>query len=90
MMRLIRYSGQFKKDAKLMGKRGHEMKKLRLVIERLVNEEELEARFKDHPLQGEYAGARDCHISPDWIMIYAIVGNELRLIRTGAHSDLFK
>ena len=88
-MRIIRYSGQFKKDARLVGKRGNEMKKLRLVIERLVNEEELEARHKDHPLQGEYTGARDCHISPHWILIYAIVGDELRLIR-GAHSDLFK
>jgi mRNA interferase YafQ len=89
-MRLIRYSGRFKKDAKLMGKSGNEMKKLRAVIARLVNEEELEARYKDHPLQGEYAGTRDCHISPDRILIYAIVGNEVRLIRTGAHSDLFK
>ncbi len=89
-MRTIRYSGQFKKDAKLMNKRGIEMKKLRRVIEKLVNEEELEVRAKDHPLQGEYAGARDCHIGPDWILIYAIVGDELRLIRTGTHSDLFQ
>jgi mRNA interferase YafQ len=89
-MRTIRYSGQFKKDANLMGKRGNGMKKLRLVIEKLVNEEELERHTKDHPLQGEYAGARDCHIGPDWILIYAIVGDELRLIRTGTHSDLFK
>ena len=89
-MRTIRYSGQFKKDAKLMVKRGHEMKKLRAVIENLVNEDEPEARYKDHPLQGKYSGARDCHISPDWILIYAIAGSELRLIRTGAHSDLFK
>jgi mRNA interferase YafQ len=89
-MRVVRYLGQFKKDAKLMGRRGYEMKKLRAVIEKLVNEEELEARTKDHPLQGEYAGGRDCHIGPDWILIYAIVGDELRLIRTGTHSDLFK
>jgi len=51
-MRAIRYSGRFKKDAKLMGKRGNELKKLRAVIERLVNEEELEARYKDNPLAG--------------------------------------
>ena len=89
-MRAVRYSGQFKKDAKLMAKRGHEMKKLRTVIEQLVNEEELEARYKDHPLQGKFAGARDCHLTPDWILIYAIVHNELRLIRTGTHSDVFK
>jgi len=73
-----------------MGKRGSEMKKLRTLIEKLVNEEELEARYQDHPLQGKYAGARDCHVGPDWILIYAIVGDEVRLIRTGTHSDLFK
>jgi len=89
-MRSIRYLGQFKKDYKRMEKRGGDVKELRAVIEKLVNEEELEARYKDHPLQGEYAGACDCHISPDWILIYAIVGDELRLIRTGTHSDLFK
>jgi mRNA interferase YafQ len=89
-MRTIRYLGQFKKDFKRMEKRGGEIKRLRIVIEKLVNAEELEARYKDHPLQGEYAGARDCHISPDWVLIYAIVENELRLIRTGTHADLFK
>jgi len=73
-----------------MEKRGNEIKKLRAVIEKLVNAEELEARYKDHPLQGNYAGARDCHIRPDWVLIYAIVENELRLIRTGTHADLFK
>ena len=73
-----------------MGKRGYEMKKLRAVIEKLVNEEELEPRYKDHPLQGKYADARDCHVSSDWILVYAIVENELRLIRTGTHSDLFQ
>lgn len=88
-MRIIRYTGQFKKDAKLVSKRGYPIDKLRLVIEKLVNEMELEARYKDHPLQGKYAGARDCHVAPDWILIYAIVGEELRLIRTGTHADLF-
>jgi mRNA interferase YafQ len=89
-MRSIRYLAKFKQDYKRVEKRGNDLKKLRLVIEKLVNEQELEARCKDHPLQGKYAGARDCHISPDWILIYAIVENELRLIRTGTHSDLFK
>lgn len=88
-MRSIRYLGRFKKDFKRIEKRGSDVKKLRAVIQKLVNEEELEARYKDHPLQGKYTGARDCHISPDWILIYAIVDNELRLIRTGAHADLF-
>jgi mRNA interferase YafQ len=89
-MRTIHYLGQFKKDAKLLVKRGYELNKLRAVIEKLVNEEDLETRHKDHPLHGKFEGARDCHIASDWVLIYAIVGNELRLIRTGTHSDLFK
>jgi mRNA interferase YafQ len=89
-MRLVRYTGQFKKDYKRMQKRGSDMKKLRAVIEKLANEEELEAHYKDHPLQGQFASARDCHLTPDWILIYAIVQNELRLIRMGSHSDLFR
>ena len=89
-MRTIRYSGKFKQDVRRLKKRGNDLKKLRVVIEQLVNAEELAARYQDHPLQGNYAGARDCHISPDWVLIYAIVENELRLIRTGTHSDLFK
>ncbi len=89
-MRTIRYLGKFKQDFKRMEKRGNDLKKLRVLIEKLVNAEELETRYKDHPLQGEFAGARDCHISPDWVLIYAVVENELRLIRTGTHADLFK
>lgn len=89
-MRTILYSGQFKKDFKRMEKRGNDVEKLRVVIKKLINEEELDARHKDHPLQGNFVGARDCHISPNWVLIYAIIDSELRLIRTGTHSDLFK
>lgn len=88
-MRTLRYTAQFKKDFKRMGKRGVDMKKLHAVIEKLVNEEELDARYKDHSLQGKFAEARDCHVNPDWILIYALVDKEVRLIRTGTHSDLF-
>lgn len=90
MMRTIRYTRLFKKDAKTASKRGYATNKLRLVIEKLVNEEELETRHKDHLLQGKFAGARDCRIAPDWILIYAVAGDELRLIRTGTHTDLFQ
>jgi mRNA interferase YafQ len=89
-MRTVRYLGQFKKDFKRMEKRDSDMKKLRLVIEKLARQEELETQYRDQPLQGKFAGARDCHISPDWVLIYAIVENELRLIRTGTHTDVFK
>lgn len=88
-MRTLRFASQFKKDFKRMRKRGADIKKLHAVIEKLANEEELDARYKDHPLQGKFAAAHDRHISPDWILIYVIAGNELRLIRTGTHADLF-
>jgi mRNA interferase YafQ len=88
-MRSLRYASQFKKDFKRMRKRGADLKKLQELIEKLANGEDLDARYKDHPLQGKFSEAHDCHISPDWILIYAIVDNELRLIRTGTHSDLF-
>jgi len=89
-MRLVRYSGQFKKDYRRMEKGGGDIKKLRAVTEKLVNEEQLEAHYRDHSLQGQFARARDCHLTPDWMLIYAIVHNELRLIRIDTHSDLFK
>ena len=88
-MRLVRYTARFRQDYKRMQKRGNDMQRLRTVIQKLADKEPLEPRYRDHPLIGRHAGARDCHISPDWILIYATVGNELRLIRTGSHSDLF-
>ena len=88
-MRTIRYTSQFQKDFKRMGKRGVDMKKLHAVIDKLVDGEELDDRYKDHSLQGRFVEARDCHLGPDWILIYAIAGGEVRLIRSGTHSDLF-
>ncbi len=73
-----------------MQKRGYDMAKLRQVLEQLVSSETHAEQYKDHPLRGSHAGARDCHIEPDWVLIYAIVGEGLRLLRTGAHTDLFK
>jgi mRNA interferase YafQ len=67
------------------------MEKLKAVIILLMNGKSLEARHKDHPLKGNYAGFRDCHITPDWLLIYRLIGNdELELARTGSHADLFK
>jgi len=85
-----RYAPSFKKDYKRLQKRGYDMEKLRRVMKCLISGEPLEERLKDHPLRGKYAGARDCHIEPDWVLIYAIVDDELRLLRTGTHTDLFK
>ena len=85
----LRYTASFKKDYKRLQKRGYDMAKLRQVLEHLVSDETRE-QYQDHPLRVSYAGARDCHVEPDWVLIYAIVGEELRLLRTGTHADLFK
>jgi len=90
MMRTIIYTNQFKKDFKLIQKQNKDLRKLKTVIAKLAAGEVLEEKFKDHALQGNYAGTRDCHINPDWLLIYAIVGNELRLVRTGSHAELFE
>jgi len=66
------------------------MAKLRAVIELLVAGVPLPEKYRDHALRGNYKGARDCHISPDWLLIYAVVEDELRLIRTGSHTELFE
>ncbi|MEI7849217.1 MAG: type II toxin-antitoxin system YafQ family toxin [Chloroflexota bacterium] len=89
-VRTINYTNQFKKDFKLIQKQNKDLDKIKTVIAKLAADEILDEKFKDHALQGNYAGTRDCHINPDWLLIYAIVGNELRLIRTGSHAELFE
>ena len=80
---------QFKKDVKRMRKRGKDLKKVKAVIDLLVAEEPLPAKNRDHKLGGNWIGRRDCHIEPDWILIYKLTEDELLLERTGTHSDLF-
>jgi mRNA interferase YafQ len=74
---------------KLARKRGKDMAKLREVILLLLEENPLPARFKDHPLSGEWKLYRDCHIEPDWLLLFKIDEDDLHLVRTGTHSDLF-
>ena len=83
-------SNQFKKDLKLAKKRGYRIDKLREVVRKLANGEELEAKYRDHVMIGDYIGFRECHIEPDWLLVYRIQENvlELYLFRTGTHSDL--
>ena len=66
------------------------MGKLRAVLASLIRQEPLTARSLDHPLRGIWKGYREAHIEPDWLLIYRVAGNELRLVRTGSHADLFK
>lgn len=87
----IRYSSQFKKDFKAIVKRGYDVKLLEEVVNLLVQEKSLPQKYLDHPLAGNYAGHRECHIVPDWLLIYKIESDilTLSLTRTGTHSDLF-
>ena len=83
---------QFKKDVKLAQKRGQDLSKLKEVIEILADGIPLDKKFRDHELKGEYAGKRECHIEPDWLLVYRVDGDRLilYLFRTGTHSDLFE
>lgn len=92
MMCSIQFTNQFKKDLKLAKKQGKDLDKLFEVINILANGEKLDIKFKDHDLSGSYKGTRECHIEPDWLLIYEIVNNTLILMlyRLGTHSELFK
>lgn len=84
-------SSHFRKDLKLAQKRGFDLKKLSSVVDRLASGESLPEKNRDHALTGQYLGFRECHIEPDWLLVYRIDGEELELFlfRTGTHSDLF-
>ena len=84
------YTGRFKKDFKLAIKSNKDENKLLDIVSRLLKSEPLPAKCKDHPLSGKWGGRRDCHIEPDWILIYCVRDDDLILERTGSHSDLFK
>lgn len=88
-MKTILRISRFDKDIKKMKKRGKSFDVFKKVIEDLAQDIPLEAKFKDHKLIGDYVGARDCHIEPDWVLIYENHKDELVLIRTGSHADLF-
>jgi mRNA interferase YafQ len=89
-MKAIFQTSQFKMDFKRIKKRGRDLNKLKEVVSAIANSEALEERHRDHALSGNWAGSRDCHIEPDWILIYRVDGEFLFLERTGSHSDLFR
>ena len=91
MMYKIRPTSRFQKDLKRLRKRGYDMDLLTGVLKQLAAGQALAPSYRDHPLVGDYSGCRECHISPDWLLIYEIDGGELflYLTRTGTHSDLF-
>lgn len=85
-------SNRFKKDLKKAIKRNLDISLLDEVITKLANHKKLEKKYKDHDLKGEYVGFRECHIEPDWLLLYKIEKEELELFlfRTGTHGDIFK
>lgn len=87
----IEMSTRFKKDYKLAQRRGYDISLLKEVIDILADGKQLPEKYLDHPLAGDYSGCRECHIQPDWLLIYRIEKNLLilGLTRTGTHSDLF-
>jgi mRNA interferase YafQ len=81
---------RFERDVVRMKKRGEDMEKLTAVVEALASRQPLAPALNDHPLKGDWKGWRDCHVAPDWIIIYKTTDSELILARTGTHADLFE
>jgi mRNA interferase YafQ len=88
-LRLI-YSSQFKKDFKRIQSQGKNISQLEIVIETLLKKQALEPKYRDHKLVGKWKNHRDCHIEPDWLLIYHLKEDALYLERTGSHAELFK
>lgn len=88
----VKYSSRFKKGLRLAVKRGLDISLLEEIVEKIKTRVPLEAKYKDHPLSGNYKGFRECHLQPDWLLIYLIEDDilTLTLVATGTHADLFK
>lgn len=83
-------TGRFRKDVKLMKRRGKDLPKLRGIMEKLIGQKPLAPKHWDHRLIGNYVGRRECHIEPDWLLIYKLEEDWILFERTGTHSDLFE
>lgn len=88
-MRNIEYSSKFKLDFKLAKKQGKDLNKLRVITEKLVNDEQIPAVNLDHALKGRWIPYRELHIEPEWLLIYRKFENTIRFERLGAHTDHF-
>ncbi|MCL1908184.1 MAG: type II toxin-antitoxin system YafQ family toxin [Holophagaceae bacterium] len=87
----VKPAGKFPKDIRRAERRRWDMALLKGIVEALVAGKALDTKYLDHPLQGEYKGCRECHVTPDWLLIYKFskVRPVIYLLRTGRHSDLF-
>lgn len=86
----LKYKNTFEKDMQRMEKRGKDLKKIREILYLLTEEKPLSIRLRDHLLVGNYVGRRECHIEPNWLLIYKKESDSIILERTGTHADLFK
>ncbi len=89
-MKLLQVAKQFKKDVKRLKKQGKQLEKLKSIIDTICVGEVLVEKFHDHKLVGNYNNARECHIEPDWLLIYELSEETVKLRRTGSHAELFK
>ena len=89
-MLTLRTTNRFDKELIQAVKTGKDIAKIREVIRKLVNREPLEKKYKDHKLKGKFKNRRECHVEPDWLLIYKIDGDTIFFERTGSHSELFK
>lgn len=89
-MKFIRRTAQFKKDIKRLAKRHKDFSVFKTILIVLLSGKALDPQYHDHQLVGEFTGYRECHLEPDWLLIYEATPDFVILIRTGTHSDLFK
>ena len=89
-MLTVRTTADFDRDVTRLKRQGKDIEHLFAVVEMLVSEETLDPAYRDHALHGEWAGVRECHIEGDWLLAYTIRGDELTLIRTTTHAELFR
>jgi len=87
-MKSLSQTKQFARDVRRMRKRGKDLAELQAVVTTLAMGRALEPKHRDHPLSGDWGNCRDCHIEPDWLLIYSADEDNLRLERTGSHRDL--
>ena len=88
-MKTVRRTSQFKQDARRMERRGKDFGLFKEIVRNLIAEQALDLKYRDHALLGQYQGTRECHIEPDWLLVYELTQQEVVLIRTGSHADLF-
>ena len=89
-MRTPVYTNRFEKDLKLMIKRGSDPESIKSIVRKLIDEIPLERKHRDHVLIGNFKDRRECHIEPDWLLIYRLEGSMIIFERTGTHADLFR